>query len=269
MSFLNRLFGRQIEPSKSESSSQQTRTIDGKQHAPKKEEKKWGLVSESAGKKTILARKEVIDEMIKSIKEQHGGKLDLSEETCVVMFAARLAKYSNDEVVLLGKRHDKGKVIVKYLQSGREAVDDPYWDEPCYTIILPSNTIFSFFLRTTSGGIADSFHSFGSSSAESFARALRKMFDTTNAKFLWFEQKDWDAPAIESVDNETLQRNTPAIRNAIQKTLFAQGVPQSELNEVTGNIEVLPNPLTGIVLFAVQYYGELVTENISLTEAKS
>jgi len=110
---------------------------DGKEeHSSPEERKKWGFVEEIAGSKTALVRKAFIEEFIESIKEQRGGKLDLPEETYMVMAVAQLVGCSDQEAYVFAKRHEEGKIIVKYFNSGNEITNDPYWDEPCYVVVL-------------------------------------------------------------------------------------------------------------------------------------
>jgi len=72
-----------------------------------------------------------------------------------------------------------------------------------------------------------------------------------------FQENQWDAPRLDSVDDKAVQKNLVKIRSAIHKALIRHGVPAAVLNDLTSDIVKLSNPLTGLVVFVVKYTGDL------------
>jgi hypothetical protein len=100
----------------------------------RKKHKPWSFVQEIPGKgKGVLIRESC--EIIQSILREAKSKRDRELE--IVIFAARLAGYySMEQTGIFGQSYLNGNIVVKRLRSGREAVDHPDWDEPCYFVLL-------------------------------------------------------------------------------------------------------------------------------------
>jgi HEAT repeat protein len=113
----------------------------------------------------------------------------------------------------------------------------------------------AFFVRAAGGPMVVS-----TADQSAWIRRLRSEFRLPKAKVKIYEQDQWDAPSLDSVDDEAIRRNFPAIRSAIQKVLLAQGVPATELNLVTNDITKLSNPLTRLVTLVVKHSTPLSAE---------
>lgn len=120
----------------------------------------------------------------------------------------------------------------------------------------PVTTIFGFFLRADG---KDYSLVLPTATNEKWTSGLRKIENIPDAKVITFEQGDWGAPTLNSIDTAVLQRNYPAVRKAIQKALQLQGVPLTALDSITEDMSVIPNPGTGLAVFIVKYSGKLIT----------
>ena len=77
--------------------------------------RKWGFIDNSYGRKKIVVRKDLADEMIGFLQAEGGGRLKLKEENYLPMIAARLATYSDSEISVLGEKHRAGQVLLAQL----------------------------------------------------------------------------------------------------------------------------------------------------------
>jgi HEAT repeat protein len=113
----------------------------------------------------------------------------------------------------------------------------------------------AFFVRAAGGPMVVSTADQGA-----WIRKLRSEFRLPKAKVEVYEQDQWDAPSLSSVDDEAIRRKFPAIRSAIQKVLLAQGVPATELKYAINDITKLSNPLTRLVILVVKHSTPLSAE---------
>lgn len=111
-------------------------------------------------------------------------------------------------------------------------------------------TLFAFFVRATGGPRVLS-----TSSPEAWVKRLQDALELPKAQVTMFQENQWDAPRLDSVDDEAVQKNLVKIRSAIHKALIRRGVPAAVLNDLTSDIVKLSNPLTGLVIFVVKYTG--------------
>jgi len=127
-------------------------------------------------------------------------------------------------------------------------------DEPrALAAAQPKQTIlFAFFVRATGGPRVIS-----TSSQEAWVKRLRDALELPKAQVTMFQENQWDAPSLDSVDDKAVQKNLVKIRGAIHKALITQGVPAAVLNDLTSDIVKLSNPLTRLVVFVVKYTGDL------------
>ncbi len=91
---------------------------------------KWGFIDNSYGRRKVVVRQDVVDEMIGFLREEGGGHLKLSKESYVPMIAARFAQYSDSASYALGKKHQAGQVLVAQLKP---AAGGPC-KIPCYVV---------------------------------------------------------------------------------------------------------------------------------------
>ncbi len=92
--------------------------------------RKWGFIDESHGRKKIVVRKDLADEMIRFLQEEGSGRLKLQEESYVPMIAARFAAYPDSESSALGKKHRAGQVLLAQL----DPQTNPAVKTPCYVV---------------------------------------------------------------------------------------------------------------------------------------
>lgn len=125
------------------------------------------------------------------------------------------------------------------------------------------NHIFAFFARTEGGalGVIDT------SSEEGWKRKLTTTFSVNDAQVSLINQKDWLPPELKSKTAEELDSKYPQVRLVIHKVLQARGVPSSALQNLSDKIKVSQNPISGLVVFAFLYAGELSkAETLSLED---
>jgi hypothetical protein len=78
--------------------------------------RKWGFIDNSYGRKKIVVRRDLADEVIGFLQEAGGGRLKLGKESYVPMIAARFAQYPDHESSALGKKHQAGRVLLAQLR---------------------------------------------------------------------------------------------------------------------------------------------------------
>jgi len=109
-------------------------------------------------------------------------------------------------------------------------------------------TLFAFFARATGGPTVVS-----TSGPEAWVKRLQDEFELPEAPVTIFQEDQWDAPSLDSVDDKAIRKNFATIRRAIHKALIAHGVPAAVLDEITSDVVKLSSPLTGLVIFVVKY----------------
>ena len=92
--------------------------------------RKWGFIDNSHGRKKIVVRKDLADEMISFLQEEGGGRLKLNAASYVPMIAARFAQYPDYESSALGKKHQAGRVLLAQLRPDTH----PALKTACYVV---------------------------------------------------------------------------------------------------------------------------------------
>ena len=115
------------------------------------------------------------------------------------------------------------------------------------------NHIFAFFARTEGAApfVIDT------SSEEGWKHKLTSTFSVNDAQVLLINQEDWLPPELKSKTAEELKSKYPRVRLAIHKALRARGVPPSALQNLSDRINVSQDPISGLVVLAFLYVGEL------------
>jgi cobalamin biosynthesis protein CbiG len=109
-------------------------------------------------------------------------------------------------------------------------------------------TLFAFFARASGGpGVVST------SDQGAWVKRLRDAFELPKARVVMFVENEWDAPALDSIDDAAIQRNLVSIRSAIKKVLAEQGVPAAALDGIVSDIVKLSHPLTRLVILVVKY----------------
>jgi len=117
-------------------------------------------------------------------------------------------------------------------------------------------TIFAFLIRTGGGYFGGRIIEVSKTPPEQWANLLRERVGIQNAEVVLFEDNDWDAPKLSSLEQSEITRHLAVIRKGMHKALRSRGVPPSALESVTQDFYSAPNPMTGMLLLWVVYTGE-------------
>jgi large subunit ribosomal protein L7/L12 len=117
-------------------------------------------------------------------------------------------------------------------------------------------TIFGFFTRTKGEALVISLWD-----DEKWKNTLRTRLGLSGADVILFEEKDWLIPELKSKSIDELKKKYSLIISTIKKKLLLQGVPENVIDEVMKKAEVIPNPITGLVVFVIAYSGDFENNN--------
>jgi hypothetical protein len=107
--------------------------------------------------------------------------------------------------------------------------------------------IFLFFARSSAmfGNVISV------SSREDWVSGARAKFGLPDAEVILIQEGEWEAPRLPSIDPDSLRASFPALKAGIKKVLSRQGVSGAEADQLTENIAVTKNPMTGLAVFSI------------------
>jgi ribosomal protein L7/L12 len=185
--------------------------------------------------------------VIKVIREVTG--VGLQEAKDIVKGTPRIVKddLSKDEATAIKMKFEEVGAKIEIVDSA-EAISSERKNT--------ATTIFGFFTRTEGDALVISI-----SDPEKWKNTLRTRLELNDADVVLFEEKDWLTQELKSKSIDELKKKNSQIISTIEKKLLLQGVPKSVIAEVVKKIEVIPNPISGLVVFVVAYSGDFANYN--------
>jgi hypothetical protein len=111
-------------------------------------------------------------------------------------------------------------------------------------------TIFGFFTRTVGEALVIPI-----SGPDKWKETLRTLCGLPAANVILFDEGDWLIPKLKSKSIDELKKKYSLIMSTIKKQLVSQGVPADAVDGVIAKAEVIPNPISGLVVFVAVYSG--------------
>ena len=124
------------------------------------------------------------------------------------------------------------------------------------------NRIFAFFIRTQ----GEAFAVISTSSYEDWANTLKKLFSINEAEVTISKEDEWVTDELKSETIEELEKKWPKTRMVIYEKLKEKGVPAAALEDIKDKIKIIPNPISGLVVFAYHYSGSLFKKAVPSKE---
>ncbi|MCA9918329.1 MAG: hypothetical protein KC445_10275 [Anaerolineales bacterium] len=120
-----------------------------------------------------------------------------------------------------------------------------------------NTTVFVFILWPNSG-----YHALGQNQTtmneiqkEKMAKSILERVGLKSADVKVFAHAEWDAPIIKTINQSDVAQNYAAIQQGMKKVLKNYGVPDTELDLLTKEVDGAPNPDWGFLTFWIIYKG--------------